>query len=160
MAYNFKSIADVEVVAEPAESANVLIEENGVIKKAPKTAVGGAGGSEADLVIRIDAHIEDATINSISIVSGSVEAVYDTFESGEFPIVEVEVVVTPNMDSWVRTARKIPTQIIFYGDYLHILFLSPSIYGNQCYSCRIAYNSANAYSLSDFNKNKITTTAV
>ena len=44
MAYNFKSIADVEVVAEPAESANILIEENGVIKKAPKTAVGGGGG--------------------------------------------------------------------------------------------------------------------
>ena len=43
MAYNFKSIADVEVVAEPLETANVLIEENGVIKKAPKTAVGGAG---------------------------------------------------------------------------------------------------------------------
>ena len=41
MAYNFKSIADVEVVAEPADTANVLIEENGVIKKAPKTAVGG-----------------------------------------------------------------------------------------------------------------------
>lgn len=45
MAYNFKSIADVDVVAEPSESANVLIEENGVIKKAPKTAVGGAGDS-------------------------------------------------------------------------------------------------------------------
>ena len=45
MAYNFKSIADVEVVAEPTESANVLIEEDGVIKKAPKTAVGGAGGA-------------------------------------------------------------------------------------------------------------------
>lgn len=44
MAYNFKSIADVEVVAEPTKSANVLIEEDGVIKKAPKTAVGGAGG--------------------------------------------------------------------------------------------------------------------
>ena len=42
MAYNFKSIADVEVVAEPTESANVLIEENGVIKKAPKAAVGGS----------------------------------------------------------------------------------------------------------------------
>lgn len=153
----FKRLSDVEVVAEPTESANVLIEENGVIKKAPKTAVGGAGG-EADLVIRIDAHIEDATINSISIVSGSVEAVYDTFESGEFPIVEVEVVVTSNMDSWVRTARKIPTQIIFYGDYLHVLFLSPSLYGNQCYSCRIVYNSANAYSLSGFNKHRITTT--
>jgi hypothetical protein len=41
----FKKLSDVEVVAEPAESANVLIEENGVIKKAPKTAVGGAGGN-------------------------------------------------------------------------------------------------------------------
>lgn len=40
----FKRLSDVEVVAEPTESANVLIEEDGVIKKAPKTAVGGAGG--------------------------------------------------------------------------------------------------------------------
>jgi hypothetical protein len=39
----FKKLSDVEVVAEPIESANVLIEEDGVIKKAPKTAVGGAG---------------------------------------------------------------------------------------------------------------------
>jgi hypothetical protein len=56
MAYNFKSIADVEVVAEPAESANVLIEENGVIKKAPKTAVGGAGstGGNEELDLDID----------------------------------------------------------------------------------------------------------
>ena len=45
MAYNFKSLADVEVVAEPSESANVLIEENGVVKKAPKTAVGGVSGA-------------------------------------------------------------------------------------------------------------------
>lgn len=45
MSYEFKRLSDVEAVAEPAESANVLIEENGVIKKAPKTAVGGMGGS-------------------------------------------------------------------------------------------------------------------
>ena len=42
MSYDFKRLSDVEVVAEPAESANVLIEENGVIKKASKDAVGGA----------------------------------------------------------------------------------------------------------------------
>ena len=56
MAYNFKSIADVEVVAEPSESANVLIEEDGVIKKAPKTAVGGGGDNngEYDLDIYIE----------------------------------------------------------------------------------------------------------
>lgn len=49
----FKRLSDVEVVAEPAESANVLIEENGVIKKTPKTAVGGAGGNE-ELDLDID----------------------------------------------------------------------------------------------------------
>jgi hypothetical protein len=48
---DFKRLSDVEVVAEPTESANVLIEENGVIKKAPKTAVGGAGGSSAHWVM-------------------------------------------------------------------------------------------------------------
>lgn len=37
----FKKLSDVEVVAEPSESANVLIEEDGVIKKAPKDEVGG-----------------------------------------------------------------------------------------------------------------------
>ena len=39
----FKRLSDVDIVAEPTETANVLIEENGVIKKAPKTAVGGSG---------------------------------------------------------------------------------------------------------------------
>ena len=52
----FKRLSDVEVVAEPAESANVLIEEDGVIKKAPKTAVGGAGGSGCNtyFVVAVD----------------------------------------------------------------------------------------------------------
>ena len=50
----FKKLSDVEVVAEPAESANVLIEENGVIKRAPKTAVGGAGGGDSTIVVKLD----------------------------------------------------------------------------------------------------------
>ena len=50
MAYEFKKLSDVDVVAEPTESANVLIEENGVIKKAPKTAVGGSDGG-GDFII-------------------------------------------------------------------------------------------------------------
>lgn len=33
MAYEFKRLSDVEVTAEPIESANVLIEENGTVKK-------------------------------------------------------------------------------------------------------------------------------
>lgn len=49
MAYNFKSIADVEVVAEPNESANVLIEENGVIKRVPRDKF--ASEEEFDIII-------------------------------------------------------------------------------------------------------------
>ena len=58
MSYEFKKLSDVDVVAEPTESANVLIEENGVIKKAPKTAVGG--GSEP---IRIIHELENDSIS-------------------------------------------------------------------------------------------------
>lgn len=45
MAYEFKKLSDVAAVETPADTANVLIEEDGVIKKAPKSAVGGAGSS-------------------------------------------------------------------------------------------------------------------
>ena len=51
MAYEFKKLSDVTLVTKPTDIANVLIEENGVIKKAPKTAVGGAENKEADLII-------------------------------------------------------------------------------------------------------------
>ena len=37
----FKKLSAVEVVAEPSESANVLIEENGAIKKVAKEEIGG-----------------------------------------------------------------------------------------------------------------------
>ena len=42
MDYGFKKLSDVDIVETPNESAHVLIEENGVIKKAPKDKVGGA----------------------------------------------------------------------------------------------------------------------
>ena len=51
MAYEFKKLSDVTLVTKPTDIANVLIEENGVIKKAPKTAVGGSGNKEADLIV-------------------------------------------------------------------------------------------------------------
>jgi hypothetical protein len=102
MAYNFKSIADVEVVAEPTESANVLIEENGVIKKAPKTAVGGAGGVDA-VVIQYDTEttevfvtpnayniLFDAFTNSIGIPIFAYEKEGNKFFSG--PLTHVYIV--------------------------------------------------------------------
>lgn len=90
----FKKLSDVEVVAEPAESANILIEEDGVIKKAPKTAVGGAGGVEPDLVIAINAFFSnsptDLTAEQFSIESGSLESVKDTLVAGNIPVVKVK----------------------------------------------------------------------
>lgn len=41
MAYEFKKLSDVAVVETPADTANVLIEEGGVIKKVAKGEVGG-----------------------------------------------------------------------------------------------------------------------
>lgn len=54
MSYEFKKLSDVDIVETPSETANVLIEEDGVIKKAPKTAVGGGGSSnEYDMIIQV-----------------------------------------------------------------------------------------------------------
>lgn len=53
MAYEFKKLSDVAVVETPTDTANVLIEEDGVIKKAPKSAVGGAGGIEVASVAEV-----------------------------------------------------------------------------------------------------------
>lgn len=88
MAYEFKRLSDVEVVAEPSESANVFIEENGVIKKAPKTAVGGGGSAEWDAVI--DA-IEGGSgyFSSMELVSGDFESLKEKIFAGAFPNVLV-----------------------------------------------------------------------
>lgn len=82
----FKRLSDVEVVAEPTESANVLIEENGVIKKAPKTAVGG--GSEWDAVIEISSdytRLSAVTIDALTLVSGGYDAIAEKAAAGEQP---------------------------------------------------------------------------
>lgn len=76
MTYNFKSIADVEVVTEPTESANVLIEENGIIKKAPKTAVGGGGGEE--LFITWDDYNDNPIVAATDDLYNKIVEMYET----------------------------------------------------------------------------------
>ena len=90
MSYEFKSVADVEVVAEPTESANVLIEENGVIKKAPKTAVGGAkGGEEPDMILELTS--ANANEYNVTIQKGSYDEIVTLCRSGGFPKVKLMV---------------------------------------------------------------------
>ena len=45
MNYEFKDIATLDMVEAVADTANVLIEENGVIKRAPKSEVGRGSGN-------------------------------------------------------------------------------------------------------------------
>ena len=51
MAVEFKKLAGVDTVETATDAANVLIEEDGVIKRVPKTEVGASGGGEPEVVI-------------------------------------------------------------------------------------------------------------
>ena len=50
MTVEFKKLAGVDTVETATDAANVLIEEDGVITRVPKTEVGGSGG-EPEVVI-------------------------------------------------------------------------------------------------------------
>lgn len=52
MALEFTRLSDVALVEEATDTANVLIEEGGEIKRVPKTEVGGGDGGEYDVVIK------------------------------------------------------------------------------------------------------------
>lgn len=45
----FKKLSDVEIIETPIDTANVLIEENGVIKRVPKDEVGGIKVAAAEV---------------------------------------------------------------------------------------------------------------
>ena len=75
----FKRLSDVEIIAEPAESANVLIEENGIIKKAPKATVGGGGGGKSFVVV------DNYDTNEKS-VNMTYDELRNALENNEFPI--------------------------------------------------------------------------
>lgn len=81
----FKKLSNVEIVEEPSETANVLIEEDGVIKKAPKTAVGGAGGTSGHWIMYSN--------GTITASEGIYEALENLLENG------VPVCVTTFYDS-------------------------------------------------------------
>lgn len=136
MAYEFKRLSDVEVVTEPTESANVLIEENGVIKKAPKTAVGGAGGGgeEPDMVITVEGG-SNRTVTSVTydITEGSVDNVFNAVREGRYPVVIIRYHSGAN-DDYMPGREEYRAQAALYGENLWLKTIttpttdSPSIY--------------------------------
>lgn len=92
MDYGFKKLGEVDIVEEVTDTANVLIEEDGVIKRAPKSQVGGnvSGGETPDMIITVSAHSGTAlTSDNYTITEGSVDNVFNAFRVGRYPIIKV-----------------------------------------------------------------------
>lgn len=93
MAYEFKKLSDVDTVETPSETANVLIEEDGVIKKAPKTAVGGNGSNEYDMIVRYEGEEEamDGGEIECTVISGNFDTIFNKIKQGYIPKILLSV---------------------------------------------------------------------
>lgn len=103
MATEFKKLSEVTKLEEAAETAYVLVEENGEIYRVPKTAVGGAGGIKT-AIIRDSEYLNKIAGISTLLVEAEPEITYEctnmtfdeayaTMESGE-PLAVVGMLAT------------------------------------------------------------------
>ena len=108
----FKRLSDVDVVVEPTDTANVLIEENGVIKKAPKTAVGGSSGFDFTIVYDNNTYTGAMT--------GDYQTIYNKLKNREFIcgiIMHYSVNdVIDNENIYDLCSYRIPYAISIYND--------------------------------------------
>ena len=117
----FKKLSDVEVVESPSDASHVLIEEDGVIKKAPKTAVGGAGGSSAepDLLITVMSGINYATLDTSTITHGSVNNVMNAIRESRVPVIKIRFENLSNI-SYAGYLYELNGHADWYGSYINI----------------------------------------
>ena len=93
MATEFKKLSEVTTLEEAAETAHVLIEENGEIYRVPKTAVGGAGGGIKTAIIRdsrylnaiagVSTMVSAAPAVTYKCINMTFEEAYETMANGE-----------------------------------------------------------------------------
>ena len=92
MATEFKKLSEVTVREEAAETAHVLIEENGEIYRVPKTAVGGAGGIKTAIIrdsgyLNAIAGLQTMTsadpVYTYECINMTFEEAYETMANGE-----------------------------------------------------------------------------
>ena len=93
MATEFKKLSEVTTLEEAAETAHVLIEENGEIYRVPKTAVGGAGGGIKTAIIRDSGYLNaiagvstmasDTPAVTYECINMTFEEAYETMTKGE-----------------------------------------------------------------------------
>ena len=82
MATEFKKLSEVTTLENVADTAHVLVEENGEIYRAPKTSVGGSGGIKTAIIK--DSGYDNAIAGVQSAYSSAPEYTYEcinmTFE--------------------------------------------------------------------------------
>lgn len=153
-------VAAKDLPVTEAEKVNVLVVDPATGELAQKAGANlGGGSTQADLVIRINNSISYATEEDIEIVSGSVEAACTAYESGKFPVVEVEI-VSPTNSTYIRYANKYPVEVIFYADLMLVRFIGTKTSDTSIYFCQICYEAVNNYDLRSFIKRAITTTNI
>lgn len=127
MALDFTRLSDVTLVEEATETANVLIEESGEIKKVPKTEVGGGG--KADMVIKLSSPFitnnDTAENTTVTIESGSLQAVVDVLRNGEVPVVKVHHFYTVEESIPLIEGGVYNCSVVHYGEYITFSFAIP-----------------------------------
>lgn len=147
----FKKLSDVEVVETVSDVANVLIEENGVIKKAPKTAVGGSGGNvEPDMVITISGSIHvGSTSSQMSVTDGSVSAINAKLQASECPIVKVRH-ISGTYGDYYCMCNEFYASVTTYGEdyWFSCIVCSPS--GPSYYKVNFGMDTDHNFTWSSF----------
>lgn len=130
MSYEFKKINEVEILETVSDEAHVLVEEAGAIKRVPKTEVGGAG--KADMVIKLSSPVitnnSTAENTTVTIESGSLQAVIDVLRNGEVPVVKVNHFYTVEESIPIIEGGVYNCSVLHYGEYLHFSFAIPAQY--------------------------------
>lgn len=99
MSYEFKRLSDVEVVEQPLSTANMLIEEEGVIKKAP---IGKNNNYDFIIITVVEEGLTGATCNK------SYDEVLEMLASGNISYIYLKA-VTPFSIMWPQLASGIRT---------------------------------------------------
>lgn len=86
----FKKLSNVEKIETVADDATVLIEEGGVIKRAPKSEVGGGTASSLayDAVIDLGVYSDTNSLSDLaggSVPVGTVKMITEKVNAGEMP---------------------------------------------------------------------------
>lgn len=99
MSMEFKKLSDVAAVETVTDTANVLIEEDGVIKKAPKNEVGGAGGYVVELTAQdLESPVVDGWDGPV--ISQNYDELYDILLAGGSAWIDMTIIYGNNPSTY------------------------------------------------------------